>query len=124
METSHVSLAVAYRALFLLVLSIAVAGCGPHAPEAGDPSAEGSGSPPFAYPAELSPDSTPAEVVAVLVRGLDAKDGGLLAGLAAAEAEAEAIAEIVKGYRGESPLKRAATPAGAARLAAAGWLTS
>ena len=54
------------------------------------------------YPAELSADSSPADVAAVLIRALEQKDSAALAGLVAVKAESEAVESIYRRHGREA----------------------
>ena len=70
-----------------------------------------------AYPSSLSADSSPEEVVGVLIQALDEDDDATLIGLVAVKAEMKAVEAIYR--RGGRSTKL--TPGGVAAFTAGGW---
>jgi len=89
-------------------------GCRKGGKEGGAPS-EAARVPP--YPAGLSAQSSPEEVVRVLIRALEEEDELTLQGLVAVKAEVEAVKGIYSKYGRKSELG----PAEVASITAAGW---
>jgi hypothetical protein len=105
--------------ILCLVLLVFCMGCGKKE-GATSPSSESGGAPASqlpAYPSALSAQSTPEEVVQVLIAALDADDGQTLRDLVAVEDSFKDVSAIYEKYGKKSPMK----PEDVAKLAAAGW---
>ena len=106
--------------LLIVTMASAAAGCkrqGQEGPAPSGAAEETTDSQIAPYPADLSPESTPEEVVQRLIRALEGEDKQTLLGLVAVEAEMKAVDDIYRRYGRRSPQK----PAQVAALTAAGW---
>ena len=110
------------RVFFLTAISLVlvISGCGGNADDdesGSDGTSEGQSSNLLKYPSDLSGDSSPEEVAAVLIRALDEKDKETLLGLVAAKAGARKIDAIFRKHN----RARRTKPEKAAGLAVMGW---
>jgi len=101
----------------MLVAALFAAGCGSGEDDTGRPGEADAGAGALAYPATLSPDSTPTQVAEALIEALDEKDTAALMGLVAVEAGVADIKRIFSRHGKKSNV----TPQQAARLAVSGW---
>jgi hypothetical protein len=104
----------------LILLMPSGIGCGreePEEPGAAEVAPEGERVTLPPYPASLSEQSSPREVVGVLIEALDEEDTQTLQGLVAVEAEMEAVRAIYRRH-GRQPKQ---TPADVASMTATGW---
>jgi len=106
--------------LALVSLAMLASGCGRDGEGEGAASGGASGEEPAsvaAYPSSLSADSSPEEVVGVLIQALDEDDDATLIGLVAVKAEVKAVEAIFR--RGGRSAKL--TPESVAPPTAGGW---